>query len=410
MLFTVVPGPILSRRPQPTILPITKALGALTIASLASIGFTTRAHAQTVPLPYGTVQNAGSPDPAHCSGGGWVPGVTCVHATMHCDPTLNVDDIGFTYGYEAPAGTNSGTVVALSGGDGTAPATAPGQEVAALQYYLAHNLEIVQVKWDSDWEESKDDDFTQGEFGNIQNAACRPAGLLHHVYTHPTLFTPGGGMCAHGFSAGSAAIVYVLSWFGAGWGPTGYIDNVELLSGPVLSKIDIGCQIPQTISTVNVCSGGPGCNPAGQTWSITPEYIDGDEHYVRDWSNISACANTIGRNTDQWNPTWNNMSILSSSVTSQQLSYASTSMNAWLCANVYNNNAPMNNSSSQGWLFYSDSRVSFRTGSIIDAVTNCDGPEAVMGPDATAVDANGVITPAFTLITRNMVDNCNSHH
>jgi hypothetical protein len=149
--------------------------------------------------------------------------------------------------------------VAFSGGPGEEPATSQGQEVKALQAYLNAGYEIVQVEWDSPWEQSQFS-FTQGAYGNIQYAACRPAGLLHYVYTNPVLFQPGNnaGMCAHGFSAGSAAVVYALSWYGAGWGATSYLDNVELLSGPVLSEIDIGCEIPQTIQTVNVCSGAAG--------------------------------------------------------------------------------------------------------------------------------------------------------
>jgi hypothetical protein len=41
-------------------------------------------------------------------------------------------------------------------------------------------------------------------------------------------------MCALGDSAGSAAIAYSLAYYGAG----SYLDNVELLSGPVLSDIE----------------------------------------------------------------------------------------------------------------------------------------------------------------------------
>lgn len=56
---------------------------------------------------------------------------------MHCATSLNVADLTFTYGYTAPTGTYKGTVVALSGGGGTTPATAIGGEVGALQQYLS---------------------------------------------------------------------------------------------------------------------------------------------------------------------------------------------------------------------------------------------------------------------------------
>lgn len=386
-----------------------RALFTVAVLFLALSALTIHTHAQSAPLPYGIVQNPGTPSPANCVGGGWVSGETCVHATMHCDASLGVDDLGFTYGYLAPTGTINGTVVAFSGGGGTAPSTAAGTEALALQYYLSNHLEIVQVKWDSDWEMTTNP-IPPDWFGNIQYSACRPAGVLHYVYTKSTLFQPGGGMCAQGFSAGSAAVVYALSWYGAGWGTTSYLDNVELLSGPVLSEVDTGCEVP-VAPNVTVCQGAPGCQIASnvQPWSVTPEYVDGYENYPQKWSNIYSCANTSHGNTSMYNAVWNNMSILSSSVTSRQLSYPNTSMNAWLCANVYDNEEPMNNSSSQGWLFYSYSGVNFMPNNWkVNAVSNCDGPEAVMGTDATGPD--GVTGDAFALITNDMVNQCKPHH
>jgi hypothetical protein len=207
---------------------------------------------------------------------------------MHCDASLAVDDTTFTFGYESPTAAYKGTVAVLSGAGGMTPATSTGHENEAIQVYLADGFEIVQVKWNSDWEAAKSF-YVPDTFGNIQSAACRPAGFLHFVYssTNPVLFQPGGGMCAHGLSAGSAAVVYALAWYGASWGSTGYLDNVELLSGPVLSGVDLGCKVP-VAPNVNVCSGTPGCRMASgvQPWSLSPEYIDSPANSVRQWSNI----------------------------------------------------------------------------------------------------------------------------
>jgi hypothetical protein len=350
----------LPRPLQPTTFLITKALCAVTIALSLPV-FTVHSHAQTTPLPYGTVQSVTALS-GGCPGGGWVSGMTCFSATMHCDASLNVDDIPFTFGYQPqpPSVPYKGTVVALSGGTGTAPATTQGHEVAALNIYLADGYSIVQLAWKSDWEAARSSYLPINPYGNIQNAACRPAGFLHFVYNstaannaNPVLFTPGGGMCAHGVSAGSAAIVYALSWYGAGWGATGYLDNVELLSGPVLAAVDIGCSVPQIVPSVTVCQGSPGCRMASgvQPWSLSPEYVDGDEKGVREWTNIYACANSSAGNTAPWNGIWNGMSILSSSVTAQQLSYPGTSANAWLCANVDQNPQPPNNSAPKDGCF-----------------------------------------------------------
>jgi hypothetical protein len=388
---------------------------ALAVVSLGFVWVHAPASAQTAPLPYGTVEYIGHQGPNYAyscpqPNSGWVNGTTCIDATMHCATNLYVVDRTFTYGYEAPTLPYKGTIVALSGGGGTTPSSVPGSEAQMLGVYLSDGFEIVQVKWGSDWEDQADA-YPPFSYGNIQYAACRPAGLLHFVYTstaangaNPVLFQPGGGMCAQGTSAGSAAIVYVLSWYGAGYGSTGYIDNVELVSGPVLSRVDLGCEVP-VASNVTVCQGSPGCKMASgvQPWSVTPEYNDGYEKGPRQWSNIGACANGINENTSAWNSDWNAMSILSSSITSQQLSYPSTSMSSWLCGSVYQNQAPMNNSSSQGWFFYQ--QASFMTNNwFVNAVTNCDGPEGATGPDATGPD--GVAGNVQNLITSDMEAQC----
>jgi hypothetical protein len=383
-----------------------KRVSALAVLLFGLSIFST--HAQTVPLPYGMVQNQNNSRTCPALSG-WVT-ATCVDATMHCDASLNVDDIPFTYGYSAPSGTYLGTVVAFSGGNGMTPATALGGEAPALQAYLAGGFEIVQVQWGSDWEESKN--TFHGTYGNIQYAACRPAGLLEFVHNstaanhaNPVLFNPGGGMCAHGFSAGSAAVVYALAWYGAGWGSTGYLDNVELLSGPVLTRIDYGCQVPFAPSLDNICSGtSPVCNraPNVNPWSA-PEQFGSWANYPRDWSNITTCDNQMGTNTDQWNPVWQGMSILSSSITSQQLSYPSTSAKAWLCADVFGADEALNNSSSQGWLFYTQPGVSFMPGNwSVNAVTNCNGAEGVLGEHAIGPEGNTGLQD----VTRDMLAQC----
>jgi hypothetical protein len=84
-------------------------------------------------------------------------------------------------------------------------------------------------------------------------------------------------------------------------------------------------------------------------------------------------------------------------------------MNAWLFGDVFNNASPMNNSSSQGWLYYSDSRVTFKGLTHVNAVTNCDGNEGVLGADATAVNSAGQNASAALLITQHMVSNCQHH-
>jgi len=50
------------------------------------------------------------------------------------------------------------------------------------------------------------------------------------------------GYCAQGEARGSAQIAYSLALYGSGT----YLDKVELLSGPVLSDLEQGCEVNQT--------------------------------------------------------------------------------------------------------------------------------------------------------------------
>jgi len=107
-------------------------VAAVTFVLAALVG---HAHAQTAPLPPGNVI-LGTFDPGNCPGGtnaGWVPTASCARGTVTCNISLGVAQLGFVLGYATPSGANKGTVVALTGGAGTTPATAEGGEVQALE-------------------------------------------------------------------------------------------------------------------------------------------------------------------------------------------------------------------------------------------------------------------------------------
>lgn len=132
------------------------------------------------------------------------------------------------------------------------------------------------MAWSSPWED------TDLPTKNIMSAACRPATFLNYIrhgngqqpFPNGLWPTTLGGMCAQGFSAGSAAVAYSLVWYGEG----ADLDRVELLSGPVMTNIAQGCVEPDAAS-VTVCAGSPPiCNlgPVGP-WSVLPEYVQGDQ-------------------------------------------------------------------------------------------------------------------------------------
>ena len=82
-------------------------------------------------------------------------------------------------------------------------------------------------------------------------------------------------------------------------------------------------------------------------------------------------------------------------------------MHAWLCSSVDGNVEPMNNSSSQGWLFYQQTNWMSATTPLVNAVANCTGPEGVYGTDATAYD--GIQGNPIVLIEKDMFNNCRPH-
>jgi hypothetical protein len=150
--------------------------------------------------------------------------------------------INFTLGMNpAAVGTQQkGTIVFFGGGDGT--------EVNFNSYitpqpnsYNSLGFQTVQVVWGAPWEQNG----TGGPPSSIKDAACRPAAILDWVFHLGHVYN-GGGRCAQGGSAGSAAIAYSM----AEYGEYNYLDNVELTSGPVLSDIALGCQTTITHGTV----------------------------------------------------------------------------------------------------------------------------------------------------------------
>jgi hypothetical protein len=115
--------------------------------------------------------------------------------------------------------------------------------------YVAAGYQVVQIAWGPsapgiDWEYTTVSGSSNPP--SIRAAACRPASFLNWV-RNGGIWAGNGGMCAHGNSAGSAAIAYALAWYDAGAATAsngqGYLDKVVLENGPVFSDIEQGCEI-----------------------------------------------------------------------------------------------------------------------------------------------------------------------
>ncbi len=338
--------------------------------------------------------------------------MNCVSATLASCP--NIGDLAFTYGYLSPsgiiAGDVKGVIVYFDGGDGTQPLSKGSPTAGAMvQYYFEQGYEIVQIAWSSAWEATYNP-FPAGTFGDIQAAACRPATFLSYVNT--TIYQPvlqanaTAGMCAHGVSAGSTQVVYSMTYYGA----AKFLDNVELISGPVLSDIEQGCQEPPppnpiTVCPVNAqgiaqygCELGPSPVPS---WALSPTYQTGNYQNVGSWTNDNSCGVPNTTTSSASNTRWLQQSIVDGGLNNPTYNYPSTAMAAWLCRSVQNpNNVDCstnydskvcpNNSSPQAQIFYSqitaaNSPPVFK----VVAVDNCEGSEG--SPSGNAGSPTGTM-------------------
>lgn len=323
------------------------------------------------PLPLGSVSGITQ---LHTCPAGYFTGASCFEATVSCPNTL---DIQVTYGLTNPVGIPRGMVALFGGAGGTQPYGSGTQEQTFSSNYVQAGYQIVQQAWASDWE---DTGITNGK--NVKTAACRPATLLN--FFHQTLYQGDGGMCAQGASAGSAALAYSLSWYGS----SNYLDKVELLSGPVLSDIEQGCEVPDA-PPVTVCAAGQfGCD--GAAWIDKPQYVQGTQIGVGRWSGLQCQQGS--RTPLATNSTWKTMSIVDGT-NGASLFYPQTAMAGWLCSNGENNSA------AEGQIFYRQFSSAAQTAKYsLTRIDGCAGPEGVDAGKTPSGESG------FVAITTDMTD------
>jgi hypothetical protein len=324
--------------------------------------------------------------------------------------------LSFTFGYVNPTTpTVQGTIVFFNGSDGTDPAgDSTGNTPGETQYiadYLSAGYQTVQVAWSQPWEDALIPwPPNNSPLGNIQAGACRSATFLNYVFNSASMYhgvyqnNTKAGMCAQGASAGSAQIAYSLAYYGAPAGTQWWIDNVELISGPVFSDIEQGCIQPPPTNPPTICplnaQGQPqyGCRlGTGSPWSLYPTYLAGTNTGVGAWTDNNSCAN--GSNTTQQsNSLWLAQSIVDQGTgATPTFTYSNTAMSAWLCRSLanqqsaqncstnyvhYDNFCP-NNSTPQGQIFYAQISQSNSPPSYnVYAVDSCAGPEGATSSGA----------------------------
>jgi len=391
-------------------------------------GLVISASAQSGPLPIGTVTNVG---PGTCSGDQWISGsgVTCSHSIVNCAAASGVASLGMTYAYEGPT-SPEGTIVFFSDGDGTTPTGS--EDTSTCTYETCHSIkdyagdysahyEVVQTAWDTTYNGNPADgweDPTSGSGGSVGDAACRPATFIAYIRfgsgTNPPLWSKGG-MCVQGESAGGAAAVFPMAWYGAGSG-TGqnqnYIDKLSLLSSPSLSDIAQGCYYNNGVipAPTEVCpSGQLGCNTFNSppSWYQNVQYSGDGLGSVRGWAGDNNCGGPYDTNETEGN-NWRAMSIVDGNIGT--FSYPSTNITGWLCSSVVDNGA-MNNSSPEAQLFFAQFTSSSQyEGLTINGVSGCGNAEEV---GSGIPPSNYGVTYGWQAIEQDMegvTNGCVSHH
>jgi len=315
--------------------------------------------------------------------------MTCYQATVSC---ANTDNINVIYGYKTPAGAVKGTIFLHAGSGGTTAftyATLAGQTY--VDSYFKSGYRVVELEWASDWETA-----TGAGPENIKTAACRPATLLNYVYENIHGGSAGqGGMCAHGNSAGSAAMAYALTWYKS----DAFLDKVVLTSGPVLGDIEAGCQVPK-VPPITVCASGQfGC--VGGPWSDAPQYQQGS-NAPQKWTGDKTCNNVpAGQSTSTAsNAAWKAQSIVDGTANAN-FSYPKTALSGWLCSNGLNPSAAQGQYYFQNILSPSQTAAFslYRVDSCIEAEDVWNGTTS-SGQSAFDASVNDMVDPVAGCVKR----------
>jgi hypothetical protein len=357
------------------------------VTGLTIILFSAGTHAQSKSLPLGQVK---LPVKSVACTEGFGPGTSCFSSAVTCPGT---DEIGFTYGVVNPDG-RAGTIVFFSSDDGTT--------VEFSQYVQAYtppynDFQTVQVIWETPWQETGN-----GTGTSLKAAACRPATLMDWLLKQKNVYN-GGGMCAQGTSAGSAAVAYSMAEYGA----YQYLNHVELESGPVLSDLSMGCN-PNS-SSVTVCPGNECLTGNEGSWPDSPIYVDGNEASISTWTGAwgaNSCAVGNGISQPQYTA-WEDMSIvdgLTGHKADSTFAYPKTSVTGWLCSKPPGCNAAwcQNNSAAQGQLFYQK----VTTPVSVYRVNGCQSTEGVEQGTVPQLDDE----PGLQAIIADMVTQCGLQH
>ncbi len=117
--------------------------------------------------------------------------------------------------------------------------------LAVVQGVFDAGLTTVQVSFGSPFNNAAGavNGWLQGP-GGVRHLACRYATVANWIYQNIHNASTTEPFCATGNSGGSGAIGYALSEYGL----NSIFTGVELTSGPVMTRLDVGCSPPGTLN------------------------------------------------------------------------------------------------------------------------------------------------------------------
>jgi hypothetical protein len=277
--------------PTPALVTITATSVADTSAS-ASIPITISAND-----PIGTVGSSSAL--GSCAGN--VQGGSCYQLAVSCP---QVTDFSVYLKVNNPTGAPVGTVLLGTGTGGSGLYDDPnaggyqdGSNVVDM--LLASGYNTVQVSFGAPFDNGSTPRGWLTGPGGVRRLACRYATVADWVYHNPKIINTGvsaansAPMCATGNSGGSAAIAYAVYEYGL----DSEFKMIEPTSGPVMTRLDVGCSPPNSNPSLNACTG------IQQDMSYSTGGASGGDAAIIDEAYQAAGANTPTPCTDSINGT-----------------------------------------------------------------------------------------------------------
>ena len=239
--------------------------------------------------PLGTIDPTSVKTVSSCpeDSAGGLTGGTCYSMTVTCDGIAPLT----TYLKVNAATAPVGTVLFLIGGGGSGlydnnPLWANGYQT--VEKVFAANFNTVQISFGAPFDNgAQPNGWLQGP-GGVRRLACRYATVADWVYNNPQKInsnssaTNSAPMCATGNSEGAGALGYAAYQYGlagkASTGPSQEFAMIEPTSGPLMTRLDLGCVCNNQVNapTKGPCKSdtapAPMCYLPSQTQFIDAAY------------------------------------------------------------------------------------------------------------------------------------------